>query len=177
MLSVVLLGPSNWSSFPWQVVNDGQQAALQSVENFLYLALHIFLHLWPPPPLHLRSILFLSFLVHVFSSSSAVQSFSDESMSGGNGNGDGAVGVGGGEAVGGGGEAVGGGGEAVGGRPEMEPLPWVAEALMVKPVLSMSVKSAPSNLTRALAIQDFARMSALLKSALDKSAFLKSTSP
>ena len=84
MLSVVLLGPSNCSSFPWQGVNDGQQAALQSVESFLYLGRHIFLHLWSPSgPLHLVSILSLSSLVHVFSSSSAVQSFSDESMSSG----------------------------------------------------------------------------------------------
>ena len=84
MFSVVMLPFSNWSSVPWQGVNDGQQAALQSVESFLYLGRHIFLHLWSPSgPLHLVSILSLSSLVHVFSSSSAVQSFSDESMSSG----------------------------------------------------------------------------------------------
>jgi len=86
MSSVVMLPPSNWARVPWQGVNDGQQAALQSVESFLYLGRHIFLHLWSPPgPLHLVWTLSLSSWVHTSVGFRVIagQSFNPKSMSSG----------------------------------------------------------------------------------------------
>ena len=67
-------------------MNDGQQAALQSVESFLYLGRHIFLHLWSPPgPLHLVWTLSLSSWVHTSVGFRVIagQSFNPKSMSSG----------------------------------------------------------------------------------------------
>ena len=125
----------------------------------------------PTPPLpgfafglHRRRTLIKSRFVHVARSSSAAQ-LTDSTNGGGNGgDGDGGDGAGngggGGDGDGGGGDGNGGGGgdggdgagagggeaEVAGGRPEMELFPYGAEALTVQPVVSMPVKSAPSNL-------------------------------
>ena len=73
----VMLDPVKSLSFPLQGVNVGQQASLQFAESLDFFP-HIFVQRFSGLfSLHLFAVLFLSFALHVVSSLSAMQSFSE----------------------------------------------------------------------------------------------------